>query len=506
MAKQLFNSSEKSNFILNLTEEKFSKMAARGLLAACFMTSLFTIVPECTDSGFYTIVSGGLVIAGVYCMIMALIALIKGYVEKRVLFPVISFGVMVVWGIVSLINSYDTMVSLYGFSGRGEGLLAILFYCCIFITGISIRREKALFTLITGIIGAGVLNSVWGLIQVFTGKLSNYKYIALEIEARAASGLSQSPLFLAMFLSLSLTAALLGAVLFESKKKRTLSVVSACLISLTMVFTYSLIGWCGLGFAVLAAAVTVFASKAPKSRLSVLLAAAVPAALGVVLVQAGLIGNIGGYRLYDGRILWWADSYYRLSSSGEPDTSVVDLDDTYDVYYTLNSKTMNIISNFPLTGTGPEQLVYPQIYNDSAAQGVDTDDLRNIIINNRGTFDKTYNEYLYSAATKGIPSAIALGLVLLSALILGYRNMKRKNSATGPILFALTLCGTLLFLIGCSNTAFSPVFWAAAGAGCVELNRKEPKAEKKEVNAVKKDANTEKKEVKPKKKSKKSKK
>ena len=110
MAKQLFNSSEKSNFILNMTEEKYSKLAAWGLLAACFMTSLFTIVPECTDSGFYTLVSGGLAVAGVYCIITALIAFMKGYVEKRVLFPVISFGVIVAWGIVSLINSFDATV------------------------------------------------------------------------------------------------------------------------------------------------------------------------------------------------------------------------------------------------------------------------------------------------------------------------------------------------------------------------------------------------------------
>ena len=35
-------------------------------------------------------------------------------------------------------------------------------------------------------------------------------------------------------------------------------------------------------------------------------------------------------------------------------------------------------------------------------------------------------------------------------------------------------------LVGCSNTAFSPVFWAAAGAGCVEPNRKAENKDKKE--------------------------
>lgn len=480
MAKQLFNSSEKSNFILNMTEEKYSKLAAWGLLAACFMTSLFTIVPECTDSGFYTLVSGGLAVAGVYCIIMALVSFMKGYVEKRVFFPVIAFGVMVVWGVVSLINSFDPVVSLYGFSGRGEGLLALLFYFCFFVTGLSVKRERSLMMLIWGIIGTGVLNSVWGLIQIFTGALSNYRYISLQIEARAASGLSQSPIFLAMLLGLSLTAALMGAVLFMEKKERTLCLAAAALFSFTMVFTYSLTGWCGIALAVLTAAVTVFVSAVPKKRIASVLAAAVPAALGVVIVQAGLIGTLSNYRLYDGRILWWADSYYRLSASGEPDNSVVDLDDTYDVYYTINHKTMNIISNYPLTGTGPEQLVYPQLYITQIAEGTEVDDLRDVIVNNKGTFDKTYNEYLYSAATRGIPSAIAMVLVLISSLILSFRNMKRKNSVTGPIFFGVTLCGTLLFLVGCSSTVFSPVLWAAAGAGCVELNRKEAKKEKKE--------------------------
>ncbi len=32
MAKQLFNSSEKSNFILNLTEEKYSNLASFGIM------------------------------------------------------------------------------------------------------------------------------------------------------------------------------------------------------------------------------------------------------------------------------------------------------------------------------------------------------------------------------------------------------------------------------------------------------------------------------------------
>lgn len=226
-------------------------------------------------------------------------------------------------------------------------------------------------------------------------------------------------------------------------------------------FTYSLIGICGAVLAVIAAFITIFAMKAPKINLLSVFSVIIPAAAAVIIVQAGVIGNINNYRLYDGRILWFADSYMRLASSGDFDLSVVDIDSTEDVYYTLNSKTMNIISENALTGTGPDQLIYPQIYTygplgpDSAVE--------DIAIYNRGTFDKVYNEYLNTAATRGILSAIAFIVTLLGVLIIGFRSFKKSRNGMTLCMTLLTAIGAAIFLIGCSNTAFSPIFWAIAG-------------------------------------------
>ena len=75
MAKQLFNSSEKSNFILNLTEEKYAKMASFGMLSALFATSAATAIPVIAhDSGLYVLSAAGLAVSGVICMIIAIIA------------------------------------------------------------------------------------------------------------------------------------------------------------------------------------------------------------------------------------------------------------------------------------------------------------------------------------------------------------------------------------------------------------------------------------------------
>ena len=464
MAKQLFNSSEKSNFILNLTEEKYSKLASFGLLTACFTTSIATAIPVISGEQVYAVSSAGLAIAGVICMILAMIGGIKKYIDKKALIPVCALGFMLVWGVISLINSYDMGISFYGYTGRGEGLLAIIFYCCFFVTATSIRRDKTFTTLIYGIIGTGLLNSVFGLIQVFTGKISAYRMVSMEIQVNSASGLAQSPLFLAMLLALSLTASLMGFIFIKKKSVKLFCIISACIFSFTMMFTYSFIGICGIVFAIVSVVITIFVMKESKMKLLSVLSVILPSVLAVLLVQAELIGNINQYRLYDGRILWFADSYYRISASGDFNSDVVDIDSTSDVYYYLNRKTMNIISAHPLTGTGPEQLVFPQLYTFGTAG--ENGEISDIIVENRGTFDKVYNEYLYTAGTRGIPSAIAFVFVLISVLFIGWKNFRSKKNWQSLCIFILTVGGVLIFFIGCSNITFSPIFWAVAGCCC----------------------------------------
>lgn len=462
MSKQLFNTTEKSNFILNMTEEKYSQLASYGLSTACFSTAVFAVIPELVDKLSYSIVSGGLAVSGVICMILALIGIMKKYVNCKKNLPLCAFVAMIAWGIVSLINSYSVSVSFYGFPGRGEGLLAIIFYFGFFITAMSVKREKAIIIIINSIIASGLLHSVIGIIQVFTGKLSHYRFVSIRIKANSASGLAQSPIFLAMILSLALTASLVTAVLTDSKKRRIFCIASSCLFSFVMMFTYSFMGIAGIILAVISAGVSVFIKKSPKIRLVSLFSGILPAILSVIIVNAGLVGEISSYQLYDGYTLWWADSYMRLSSSGNYDSEKLDISDTTAVYKYLNSETLNIIKKYPLTGTGEDQLVYPQLYTNSGLD-LETADINSIIALNTGTFDKVYNEYLYTASTRGIPSLIALVLILVSVLVTGCRKLKKSSSENTVCTFMMFVCGIVIFFIGCSNITFSPIFWTVSG-------------------------------------------
>ncbi len=472
MAKQLFNSSEKSNFIVNMTEEKYSKLASWGLVLTVLLTSLSAAIPLATGEMVYVLTSVGMTLGGVFCMVLALIGAMKKYISKAVLFPVCAVGFGLLWAVISMLDSYDMNVALNGFPGRNEGVLALLFYASFFITSAAIKGDKARKLILYGILGNGLLNSAVSIVQVFTGEFSDYSRVSIKIEINAASGLSQSPIFLAMMLSITIAAALMGLAIFEGKKSKLFCIITMCLSSFVIMFTYSLVGICGIILAVVAGIVMIIVTKAPKKNLLAVFGAIIPAVVSIIIVNCGVIGNIDSYRLYDGRILWFADSYMRLNSSGDFDSELIDIDDTYDVYYTLNRKAMNIISANDLTGTGPDQLVYPQIYN-YGVENPETALVEDVAIFNKGSFDRVYNEYLNTAATRGIPSAIAFAVTILGVLAIGFGNYKKRRNNITLAVTLLTAMGALLFLVCCSSTAFTPIFWMIAGA-CI-VNPKESK-------------------------------
>ena len=227
-------------------------------------------------------------------------------------------------------------------------------------------------------------------------------------------------------------------------------------------------------------------AEGSEERLGGLLVSIVSAAAAVVIVFCGLIGTENSYSLHDGRILWWADGYYRASACGIFDPAKVDIDDTLDVYSYLNRRSIDVIKNNPMVGTGPDQLAFAFIapVDETTEQLSISDFMINDV--NKGTFDKVYNEYIYTAATRGIPSLIALVLVLIPVMVLGVRSFRKKRSAETFGIFAVALGGVLIFFVGCSSIPFAPVFWTAAGAACAELTTEKANKAKEKLARKKK--------------------
>lgn len=456
MAKTIFHSSESSNFILNMTAEKYNKIASKVLLISCILVSLFAIPSEITYKTGYVYINCGLAICGVAGMITALIAILKKYIHKSMLIPVCSFGFMILWGVLSLINSYDKNIAFYGSNGRGEGLLALIFYFCMFITAMTLTKENAIHTVMDSIVAMGLVNVIWGILQItditssFADSKDYYDYISNVGNINAASGLCQSPMFLAMALSLALMTAITGACICESNGRRLIYTLSAILFSFMIMFTYTALGICGIILSVIAGIALIIVKKKDKLNFSKIGCVIASSLLAVLLAICNAVGNAGEYRTYDGNLMW-LDSYNRLSSSGIYDAKEINIKSVPEVYGFLTKDTLDIIKQYPLLGTGEDNLIYPQIKQSYK------------IIDNIGTFDRNYNEYLYTGATRGIPSMIALIVLIVSSLAIGVKTVKRNKNENLLIILLVTFCGAILLLIGNSNIVFSPIFWICTG-------------------------------------------
>ncbi|NLT09379.1 MAG: hypothetical protein GXY08_07740 [Ruminococcus sp.] len=485
-SKTLFNTSENSNFILNMTEETYSKLASWGLFAACLTVPLFTIFPEINDRHSYNLSTIGLTISGVYCLIMALIAIVKKYVKKSTLLPVLAFSFLIGWSVISLMDSYDRNIGLKGYPQRGEGLLSTMYYFGFFVTGLSLKRDKALKTVICGILASGWLNSLFAMIQIIhpDHEPSHYRFISVFFMF-AASGLAHSPMFLGILLALCLTAALTIAVTCSSNKIRIFCIISSALFAFVSMFTFNSLAVMGLIFAGFACLAALIIKKAPAVRALIVIVPAAAVFASYMTINHTTL-SFHDYGFKDAAILWSGDGYQRIGASGLYDSRVVDIENNDEVYSHITKKTVDILKKYPATGTGPEQLVYPQIYTVRTVLGLKLDNMDDIIMMNLGVFDKCYNEYLYIGATRGVPSMIALIVLVLSAVIAGFVVMKKRRTPESICLFFVALGGGLAFIICCSSIAYAPIVWLALGAACADIDKVHENVKSTAGNSVKK--------------------
>ena len=110
-----------------------------------------------------------------------------------------------------------------------------------------------------------------------------------------------------------------------------------------------------------------------------------------------------------------------------------------------------------LTGAGPDCLYYPQLKTTSE-----------IMVENY-SFDKCYNDYLYIAATRGIPSLLAYAALLVLSVkrsLAGVREMlnaKKNDFWVCGAAFAAVLSYIIIGFFNTSSILVAPIFWMLLG-------------------------------------------
>ena len=496
MPKTIFHTTEKSNFILNLKMDTYRRAAAKIILFLLWITAVSQGINQATfdvnsdlavmigDGGFGGVLALLLVsvrsvasmfsIAGVLAIVWCIIGLIRQQIPKQnyIQYGAVLFGLL--WAVAALAHSYDISTSVFGQDGRDEGLITLAFYAAVFYLGSMLRSKEVRERFLRGLMTFGIVQNVWALLQMqpFFDFPSQYRMVdpLLYDNLYLPSGLTDSPITFAMLLTLLLCMSIPAAVHASDKGLRITALICTALSVLSVFKTQTIAGWIGgIGaLAVLAAVMLKKRADIPGKKRILL-----PLCLGAAAVSLcwtyfspALNGSYqtwdkeqlsNGFYLFDGGIVW-DDSYYRLTTSGAYVPSAehdFEIREACSVIKYCWSEGVRVIKIDPVFGIGPDNFMFTQLHSSME------------ILRNPNTVDRPYNNFLFVAGTRGIPSLLAHLAVIGFGLVIAWR--RRKDHWTFPAAAGAVVIYSMTAFVGISVLTTAPLFWALLGFASADL-------------------------------------
>lgn len=466
--KTIFGTTSRSNFILNMRQETLQNWIA-ALLAACI------IVPQITGFLVYGVnaspafMSAGLYFTGFSCILFFLIAMIKGSLsfKKDKILRLIVF--MAVWAFASYYSvvlrrdaaSEIVNTALSGEIGRYEGLLTLLGYFGIFCLAACVTREKTVRLVMDIVIAAGVVQSLFAVFQHipklrFMPNFADLPTIALK-DVMLSQGLSESPIVFGTFLTIVFAAALTGAVYEKSILRARIYGAASMLFWLVGFFTSSIVPIIGMSAVFIIISVIVFASKPVKFENGLLKTSVyryAAAAVGMAVIFA-LIWIFQGIYIRDKAIAYY-DAYFRLFIV--TNYSYVNEQSLYGIGL---EKSLYFIKEHPILGIGPDLMAKYQMMNEELSLC---------------SIDRSYNEIVYIAATRGVPAAAAFVVFLIASIKASFgrlRTLAKSGSWLYMALFTAIAAYIIQSFFSFSSILCAPIFWLLCGLAFGKITIKE---------------------------------
>lgn len=460
MPKTIFGTTEKSNFILNMKYETVRKWISGLLCAAVVIVLIGSAAMNFSKMGNWAF-GAFLYAAGFSCLLFYIALLMRKdivFKENPSVFLAIALAVLAFasyYGVVfSGASQDDVNVAMLGEVGRCEGLLSILAYLGIFLLAASAMRYSMVQRVFDFMVGAGLISAFVAVMQHipwgFPSKFRMLPALIMLKNVHLSSGLSENPIVYGSFLTVISGVALTGALYSKNVTRARIYGGSAVLFFLTGLFTSSVVPVIGTGAALIIAVITELTAgkggtkfdegllKSSRRRLAVVIAA--------YAVVFGLVFAFQGIYLRDKSIAF-SDSYNNLFITCGPSMS------NDEDLWTLGAKrSMILIKEHPLLGVGPDRMAgYQKEREDLMIDGV----------------EKSYNEYLYIAATRGIPSLIVYIALLAATFVKLFKGIKEFSSDREKWFRAALLTAVLGYSIQAffsfSAVTSAPYFWLLAG-------------------------------------------
>lgn len=495
--KHIFGSSEKSDFILNMTADGAEKLCGRFLIFTMLLVSIVMIpayftqhiitytiddTPHLLSDNFIFYGAAAVMLMGFLGFLVYSIACNKGIASVRGNKELyLGFGVMIV-SAVSALAAAELSTSILGYLGRHEGLLTICACYGLFGVALCISKNGTKEAVSDCIVGIGAVQALVGISQVIPGLqgLTNnfYEYLYLRpgtiptaegevfheagyayvsgiyTDTPAATGFTASPFALAALLTVAFALAAAGAAFGENRVRKLVYTVSSVIITAGACLTRTTAAVAGIAAGGVTVLVMILAGLGEDRKK----AAMGLAALGLSLACGLGLFLTGAADTRDEQIIF-TDGYVhksityagrRFVNTGE------------DIFTYLGKDGLNVATQKPLLGVGPDNTVfYFDLYSLST--------------------DRFYNEYADGAASRGF---IAEGLFLVFAALAVMkliRAARRWQTGEGSWIAVGCLTAVVAYLIQAwfNTTWFSSNFllFIILGLGSDVVIKK--KAEKK---------------------------
>lgn len=460
MPKTIFGTTEKSNFILNMKYETVRKWTG-GLLYAAVLI-VFAGSAAMTFSANENWAFGAfLYAAGFSCLLFYIALLMRKDISLK---ETPSAFFIIALAALAFISYYRVVISggsqenintaMLGEMGRYEGLLSILAYFGIFLLAAAAMRCNMVQTIFDLMVGVGIINAFIAVMQHipwgFPSKFRMLPALLLLKNVHLSSGLSENPIIYGSFLTIVSGIALNGALYSKNIIRARIYGGAAALFLLTGLFTSSLVPIIGIGAVLIITAVIKISCKngsikfeegllrSSRKRL-----AAIAAAFAVILAA---VFALQGIYLRD-KAIAFTDSYNNLFITAGPSFTNDD-----NIWELGAKKSFTLIKEHPLLGVGPDRMAgYQLARNDLMSDGI----------------DKSYNEYLYIAATRGIPSLLVYIALLAATVLRLFKGMREFSSDNEkwfrPALLTAVLAYSVQAFFSFSAVTAAPYFWLLAG-------------------------------------------
>lgn len=485
MHKTIFHTTEKSNFILNMSNDQFNKFASVSLCIGFIIIFIVSVITELlSNSQVGTIKTGSLnelaydwrilpsfalALTGLLGASIFIIALIKQTLTKKQIAASVIVLAMLIFMYISYVNAFTDVLDYSAFLGyrygRYEGFMTYLSYLFIFLGAVSINSRSAVKRIFDTFIIIMVLECIWSGLQLIPSFPSFYHEMPYVLDNHSLpSGVTGSPVFLAALLTTGLSVSIMGAIFDKNKKRAAFYNISTLLSSFFLIYTHTLTGFISFGIIMIICICVVIVNNKKKEEKK----SFVPCLIMLGgSVAALIIMLITGFRILDGAIIWH-DGCRRLNSFGQYTKGTFDINDITSLYPYLWDKALVYINKFPVTGIGPDSFIIPDM--DLTGAFAKAAPL---------SFDRPYNEYLFYAATLGIPFCITFITALIYSVINAVRSSSECLRGKGSWIHIAALTGTisyiLISIINCGTATITPFIWLILGISCCTLKEKETK-------------------------------